>query len=273
MEGLDPIESPSETDPAVWPGISAGLPVLVIGSVLTLFNLPDLQAAGDWAWLLFAADGIVLAGLVIGWLNWFPNWSYAFAGMAVLFSLWWSTSTNGTDQLLSGPLAWSPLLLALALGILLSRSLKPILKLLQGMLRDWSLASLGLYGVLPLAIDTVMSVMPAANAIVFQILAVICLTAGAATAGLARQSHTRWRMLLLGMSWSWIAVTVGVAIYWNGRVLEQTGQAVSWLDQVLGMSLIWVILALIVFFPAGFALTGRLLRRFGRDSKPGGAGN
>jgi hypothetical protein len=268
-------ESPglqSRTELALWPGILAGLPVLVFGVALILANLQGFKPQGDWAWLLFAADGIVLIGLVIGWIGWFPNWSYAFAGMAVLFSLWWSTSTTGTDRMLSGPLAWSPLLLMLALGVLLTRSFKPVLKFLQGLLRDWSLASLGLYSLLPFAMFAAMSVMPAANAIVFQIPAVLCMAAGAAIAGLVEGSRVRWRVLLLGLSWSWIVVTLGVAIYWNGRVWEQTGLAVSWFDQVLGMSLIWVILVIIVFFPTGFTLIGRMAGRVMQNNQVGDAG-
>ena len=241
--------------------------MLVFGIAFILVNLQGVQPLGDWAWLLFAADGIVLAGIVIGWRSWFPNWAYAFAGMAVMFSLWWSTYNSGAGQILPGPLAWSPLFAALALGVILSRSFKPILKFFQGILRDWSLASLSLYGVLPLAMYAAMSVMPASQAIFFQAAAVLLMAAGAAIAGHAEESRSRGRALLVGMSWSWIIVTLGVAIYWDGRVWEQTGQPVSWLDQVMGMSLIWVFLAIIVFFPAGVALAGRLLRRIGRSNQ------
>jgi len=255
VEQQDPVEI------AVWPGISAGLPVLIFGVAFILANLLGIQLQNGEPWLLFTAHGIILLGVIAGWLGWFPNWSYAFSGMAVLFSLWWGTSTGGTHQPLAGPLAWSPLLAALALAILLARSLKPLLKFLQGILRDWSLASLGLYGVLPVAMYAAMSVMPPANAVLFQIVAVLVMAVGAGIAGLAVHSGTRGRVLLLAMSWSWIVVTSGVAIYWHGKVWDVNGQTVNWFEQVLGMSLIWVILAIIIYFPAALALLGRLARR------------
>jgi hypothetical protein len=257
---------PTKTELSLWPGSLAGLPVLVFGVALILANLQGFRDWGDWVWLLFAADGIVLIGLVIGSIGWFPTWVYAFAGMAVLFSLWWSSFTAGTDRILSGPLAWSPLLVALALSVLLTRSLKRLLKFLQGLLRDWSLASLGLYSVLPFATVAAMSEMPAANASLYQILAVLLMAAGAAVAGLVERPRTRWRVLLLGLSWSWVVVTLGVAIYWHGRFWEQSGRVIYWFDQVLGMSLIWLILVVIVFSPAGFALIGRLARKVVRDN-------
>lgn len=265
-ESLESAALPARTELSLWPGSLAGLPVLVFGVALILANLQGFRGRGDWTWLLFAADGIVLIGILIGSIGWFPIWVYAFAGMAVLFSLWWSSSTVGTDRTLSGLLAWSPLLIALALSVLLTRSLKPLLKFLQGLLRDWSLASLGLYSVLPFAMVAVMSELPAANASVYQILAVLFMTAGAAIAGLVEQPQTRWIALLLGVSWSWVIVTLGVAIYWHGRFWERSGRVMSWFDQVLGMSLIWLILVVIIFSPAGFALIGRLARKVVGDN-------
>ena len=93
----------------------------------------------------------------------------------------------------------------------------------------------------------------------------LLMAAGAGLAGLATQARTRGRILLLGMSWSWVVVTIGVAIYWHGKVWDVSGETVSWFQQVMGMSLIWVILAMIIFFPSGFALLGKLGKRISRD--------
>ena len=250
----------------LWPGTSAGLPSLVFGLAFILLKLLGdrvfaEQPLAQYGWLLWAADGLMLAGLLAGWLKWFPNWSYAFAGMAVIFSLWWQSTTGAIEGLFSGPLAWSPLLVLLALGIVISRSVRPFLKFMQGFLRDWSLASLALYGVLPIAIYAATNTIPSPRAIPFQIPAVLLMSAGAGLAGLAETARLRGRMLLLGLSWSWMVVTIGVALYWHGRVWEVSGQTVTWLQQVLGMSLVWVILAMIVFFPAGLALLGGLIGR------------
>jgi len=255
----------------LWPGFRAGLPVLIVGLAFILIILFGLQPTeGQAVWMLLAADVFVLLGFVIGWLKWFPSWAYAYAGMSLLFSLWWSANSARSDGLLPRAIGWSPLLVALAFAILLSRSIRPFLRFIQGMLRDWSLASLGLYSVLPLAMFTTMSMMPPANALLFQIPAILLMSSGAGLAGMATGARTRGRVMLLAFSWAWILVTAGVAIYWNGKVLAVSGQMVNWFEQVLAMSLIWVILAMFIFFPAGFALLGWFARRF---TQPGGSSN
>jgi hypothetical protein len=82
-------------------------------------------------------------GLSFGTMKGFPRWSYAYLGMDYYFG--WSYNNQNYYGLFYNWWAWLPALAAIALGLLLVRSLKPLTGLVKGVWRDWTRLSFGLY--------------------------------------------------------------------------------------------------------------------------------
>jgi len=81
-------------------------------------------------------------GLFFGVLKGFPRWSYAYLGMCLYFG--WIYN----NQLYYGVFykwwVWLPSFIAIILGLLLTRSLQPLVRLLQGAWNDWTRLSFAL---------------------------------------------------------------------------------------------------------------------------------
>jgi hypothetical protein len=96
--------------------------------------------------ILTAPIGVYFAcalGLLIGVLKGFPRWSYAYLGMSLYFG--WYYSNGRFYGVVYDSWAWLPLFAAIVLGLLFTRSLKPLAQLLQGAWNDWTRLSFALY--------------------------------------------------------------------------------------------------------------------------------
>jgi hypothetical protein len=82
-------------------------------------------------------------GLLFGVLKGFPRWSYSYLGMSLFFG--WSYSSGSYHGVEYNSWAWLPSFAAIILGLLLTRSLQPLVQLLQGAWNDWTRLSFALY--------------------------------------------------------------------------------------------------------------------------------
>ena len=82
-------------------------------------------------------------GLLFGLLKGFPRWSYAYLGMSLYFG--WSYNNQFYYGLFHKWWVWIPLFAAIVLGLLLTRSLRPLARLLQGAWNDWTRLSFALF--------------------------------------------------------------------------------------------------------------------------------
>jgi hypothetical protein len=82
-------------------------------------------------------------GLLFGVVKGFPRWSYAYLGMAL--HIGWSYNNQNFYGLFYNWWVWLPSFAAIILGLLLTRSLKPLARLLQGTWNDWTRLSFALY--------------------------------------------------------------------------------------------------------------------------------
>jgi hypothetical protein len=86
---------------------------------------------------------VSVLGLLFGVLKGFPRWSYAYLGISLYFGLnYFNGSFGGVDY---SSWAWFPTLAAIILGLLLTRSLQALVRLLQGAWNDWTRLSFALY--------------------------------------------------------------------------------------------------------------------------------
>jgi hypothetical protein len=86
---------------------------------------------------------VTVLGLLLGVLKGFPRWSYAYLGMSLYFG--WSYGSGSFHGVHYDSWAWLPLFAAIVLGLLLTRSLQPLARLLQGAWNDWTRLSFALY--------------------------------------------------------------------------------------------------------------------------------
>jgi hypothetical protein len=86
---------------------------------------------------------ITALGLLFGVLKGFPRWSYAYLGMSLYFG--WSFNNQNHYGVFYKWWVWLPSFAAIVLGLLLTRSLKPLTQLVQGSWKDWTRLSFSLY--------------------------------------------------------------------------------------------------------------------------------
>jgi hypothetical protein len=86
---------------------------------------------------------VSILGLLFSMLKGFPRWSYSFLGMSFYFG--WYYSNGSFYGAVYGLWAWLPLVVAIFLGLLFTRSLKSLNQLLHGIWNDWTRPSFTLY--------------------------------------------------------------------------------------------------------------------------------
>lgn len=123
------------------------LPFFAFGVVCILSKLvASPNSPLTFASLNLAFDLLVVTGLFIGWTVGFPRWSYVYLFWALIFAWWWqSMGWPGAAYVAWGWRAWVPPVLAIAAGLLVTRSLAPLRQLGAGFWHDWTRLSLGLF--------------------------------------------------------------------------------------------------------------------------------
>ena len=134
------------------------LPLLLFGLAALLDGFTELGGHSRPAFILLdgtqnrpyipftAPMGVYLfclLGLLVGVIKGFPRWSYAYLGISIFFAYYYfSGSFYGVNYS-----AWARILFfaAIILGLLLARSLKPLVSLLRGSWNDWTRLSFALY--------------------------------------------------------------------------------------------------------------------------------
>ncbi len=134
------------------------LPFLLFGLAYLLDRVAELVGHNRLAYNLLDGSlnrptitvtlgtGVLFAttvGLLFGVLKGFPRWSYAYLGMSLYFG--WINNNQFYFGVFYKWWVWLPSLAAIVLGLLLTRSLKPLARLLQGAWNDWTRLSFALY--------------------------------------------------------------------------------------------------------------------------------
>jgi hypothetical protein len=107
----------------------ATLPFILFGLTCLLAELASPVSLGN-AYLIFSIA--VMFGLLIGIATNFPNWTYSYLGWAVVMAFMWSMS-------------WLMLLIAIGIGLLLARSIRPLRQCIHGIGEDWTILSFMMY--------------------------------------------------------------------------------------------------------------------------------
>jgi hypothetical protein len=134
--------------------ILGALPIVLSGFLYALqgFDYSQSFLPAEAMLLDFGLHLLLLVGVVFAWNRQFPRWSLSYVAVTLLFSLMLSTTHSslhlfGRTVALQpwGWRAWAPLAGVILAMALVSRSLRPLLRLLTTMLRDWTRLSFLLY--------------------------------------------------------------------------------------------------------------------------------
>lgn len=133
-----------------WDALVGALPFALFGiaSMLSRTQYPFNTA---YSYLAFYAA--VLLGLLIGMIKGFPRWAYSYLGWCMVFAWWWTDMHTNGLRIFGytmgnegwGWRIWYPLLIAIAIVFLWTRSFRPIRQMVFGIWQDWTLLSLAIY--------------------------------------------------------------------------------------------------------------------------------
>jgi heme exporter protein D len=124
-----------------WQALIGTLPFLAFGFSRMVWEVDDLFSirGHDVEMVVY---GLCLVGLLIGWIRYFPVWSYSYLGWSFLlayFNTNWGFYGDPDFQV------WIPFGITVLIAILWTHSFAPIKKLFQDIWNDWTRLSLAMF--------------------------------------------------------------------------------------------------------------------------------
>lgn len=234
---------------ALW-GISL---FLVWGLILITGEIPVewVNPAVFGITSLFIMILVLPIGLLYGWTNYFPRWSYPFVGNVFLFSLYlMNASTPGFlfGRELWGWRAWIPFLLVGVIATLLTRSFKPVITFFENIHKDWSLLTFGMFGFMPIAIFAFYDEMDRLYSLYWMVALTIIMCGTAFLYLYSKDRQHQITALVIGLTVTSVFSILGPALYWKEP---------PWLFQIE----VIMIEIVIMLIPAWVHLIGKFLLR------------
>ncbi len=215
-----------------WAETLAGIaPFLIIGLATIIIEWPtDVISLPVWSSYLggglFLGGYLVLSvGLGVGWVQGFPRWSYPYAGYVLIFARYMMhVATPGlrifghTFQRneLWGWRSWIPFLVVAVIALAITRSLRPLFRLVTGVWKDWTRLSFGLYGMMPLAVPIALDEVDNSYQLPYMLLLTLILVEGALAYMRSTRTWQRALALLVGTASAVAVMAVGTVVYWKG---------------------------------------------------------
>jgi hypothetical protein len=238
--------------------ISSELAFSDFGSGSTLL----LSASELSSWLVF-----LLPPLVVGyaWTRNFPRWTYAYAGSAFIYTYFIAGNMIVTPQinLLGGSpdasiswgwRAWIPLVLALSIGLCITRSLRPLVLFFTNAWLDWTLLSFMMFGWIPLLLIASYDEMASAITLTFMPIVISILVVTAMLYLASRRISPRAGSLFVGASLSLGLTLVVTEIYWSGIGAFNSARILLILTAVLGVIFSPALISVVKYFQRRSAL-------------------
>ena len=251
--------------PSSWAETLAGMTLFLISGLGLILN----EVPHDWVvplWLTHLAGALLLAYLLVpaigfglGWIWGFPRWSYPYLGLALLVSLYMMNVATPGLRILNytfgrndqwGWRAWIPVSVMIVIALLITRSLRPLLKLFTNIWADWTLVTFGMFGFMPLLIGIGFDEVDRLYSLPFMVASTF-LMVGTALAYL--RSTRQWQRvlaLLIGIILILTIVAIAPTVYW----LEN-----GWVN-VQGVVVGGTIVGLVMFSPALIGLLRRSIQ-------------
>jgi len=171
------------------------------------------------SWLIFLLPPVVVG---YAWTRYFPRWTYPYVGAALLYALLMDGITSpgfpfsGGSYIRWGWRAWIPLLVAVGVGLLITRSLRPLMRLFTNAWDDWTLLSYAMFGWAPLFLLAGFDEIDSAFTLTFMPLVIIVMVTTTMLYLVSRSISRRAWVLFAGAFLSLAIMLVVNEIYWNG---------------------------------------------------------
>ena len=231
-----------------WPASIAGaLFFLLAGLEMMAGDIPRAWSTPNW---LQGADFLYLFGLLVpaiafaaGWALYFPRWSYPYTAALPIFSLYMMSTAIPLLRQLGylnqgwGYLAWAPFLLAVLVGLLLTRSLRPMVSFLTNIRRDWTLGTYAMFAWMPMVIAIGFDEIDRQYSLVFKLLLTILMVTTSLLYMRTGRQEARSRILVAGVLLCLAVTEIGTIAYWQPVGGVFIPGAIAWGLVILGIML------------------------------------
>jgi hypothetical protein len=176
------------------------------------------------SWLIYLLPPVVLG---YAYIHNFPRWTYPYVGSALLYTYFVAANLIVTPHItlfrinLGGEApwgwrAWLPLILAIGIAVIITRSLRPLKRFLTNIWTDWTLLSYAMFGWAPLLFMASFDEVASGYALTFMPLVVAIIIVTALLYLASRCLSQRAWFLFAGAFFS-LAITLAVnEVYWSG---------------------------------------------------------
>ncbi len=236
-----------------WPATIAGALFFILAGLELLAG--DIPLEWDISNRLPGLDFGFLFGLLvpaiaftIGWVLYFPRWSYLYTAALLVFSLYMMSAATPLLHQLGyhnrgwGYLAWVPFLLALLVGLLFTRSLRPIGRFFTNIRQDWTLGTYAMFAWLPLVISVGFDEVDRLYSLVFKLVLTILMVTTSLLYLRTWSQDMRSKIMVAGVLISLAVTNIGSIAYWLPVGGVDIPRVIAW-DLVI---------MVVMFYPALF---------------------
>lgn len=241
----------NSNQPVSWPATIAGAFFFLLAGLELIAG--DIPFEWDLPDRLPGLDFLVLFGLLIpaiafaiGWVLYFPRWSYPYTAALLVSSLYMMGATTPLLWKLGYPnrgwgfIAWVPFLLALLVGLLFTRSLRPIGRFFANIRQDWTLATYAMLAWMPMVIAVGFDEVDRSYSLVFKLLLTILMVATSLLYLRADRPDMRSRIMVAGVLVTLAVTNIGSIAYWLPVGGVDIPRVIAWDLVILG----------VMFYPA-----------------------
>ena len=238
-----------------WRETLAGTGLFILwGLALIISALPLEQEIPPWVFIYLLLGLLILPsiGMCIGWIKGFPRWSYPYVGHVITFSVF-LTNISFPD-FREEVWAWHaliPLGGAIAIAILVTRSVDPIIKFFTNIWDDWTLLTFGMFGLMPLLVFISFDEVDRLYSLYFMVILSLLMIGVALLYMRADNPRNRVIILLTGIIPTIAISVIAPSIYW---------QRLGWMFPLQSVILGSIVL-LFMFSPALIGLLNRAFTR------------
>lgn len=238
MAALEMNEAILESDPNSLAGDSRSWGTLLAGSAIFIIwgldailreiifppDRPELVATMTISILLLSWLIFLLPPVVVGyaWTRNFPRWTYPYVGAALLYALLMDAITSpgfpfsGGIYIRWGWRAWIPLIMAVGIAIITTRSVRPLWRFFINAWEDWTLLSYAMFGMAPLFLLASFDEIASEYSLTFMLVVVIILVITSLLYLASRHLYQRAWLLFTGAFLSLGITMVVTEVYWMG---------------------------------------------------------
>ena len=254
---------PSVKTPTSWAEALSGAGIFILwGLALISGEIPHEWVIPDWVQGIFFVGILILlpTSTCIGWIKNFPRWSYPYVGHMLVFSLYLSQASTPGLNLFGYPIfgreVWGwragiPLILIAIVALVITRSLRPIVRFFTNIWNDWTLLTFGMFGFAPLLIAIGFDEVDRLYSLYFMVILTLLMTSMAFLYLRADNPRLRISALLAGITLTIGTSVIAPSVYW-----QRSGWTFPLQGAILGS-----IVALFMFSPALIGLLHRAVTR------------